>query len=183
MNSMWRMVSIGMIVILFGGCSGSSHRVVQPNSPSVTAAQVAPSVADIGLEMSRTVESTDRTEHFTAKGNPVTVSDGVGGWLTAILGSRFPTADGYGQLVFFWHNATFVGWDTMMESTQIIRLGTPGVAALLVEYPSYAPLDAACCPSQPPRTIVYRWNGARLAASGLPPGHHANEAPTIMTLP
>ena len=71
-----------------------------------------PSRTQIEAVMRRTVEVTDHSEHFATLGRlfAVTVGDGRGGTLTAVLGTRSPTADGYGQLVFFWHNGRFIPW-------------------------------------------------------------------------
>jgi len=49
-------------------------------------------------------------------GDPVTVPDGASGTLTAIIGRRSPSGDGTGQLVFFWHNSSFLGWHSDYET-------------------------------------------------------------------
>jgi hypothetical protein len=133
--------------------------------------------------LNQTVEIADRTTHFSAGDDPVTVSDGAGGWLTGIIGFRFPTADGKGQLVFFWHNTTFVGLDSHTESNLIMRLSATGPGTFAVRYAHYARIDPLCCPSLAPVTIEYRWDGHALTPSGLPPGHRAGETATITTLP
>jgi hypothetical protein len=139
-------------------------------SPSPTPApRVVPSIPRISLELNRTVEIADRTTHFSANNQPVTVSDGAGGWLTAVIGVRFPTADGKGQLAFFWHNTTFIGLDTHTESNQINGISAPRVSTFAVRYTHYAPTDPLCCPSLAPVTIDYHWNGHAMTPSGLPP--------------
>ena len=114
---------------------------------------------------------------------PVTVSDGAGGWLTGLIGVRFPTADGKGQLAFFWHNATFVGLDTHTESNDIISISASGAGAFAVRYAHYGPSDPLCCPSLAPVTIEYHWNGHAMTPNGLPPGHRAGEIAAVTTLP
>ncbi|MGO8871746.1 MAG: LppP/LprE family lipoprotein [Acidimicrobiales bacterium] len=98
----------------------------------------------------------------------MTVSDGAGGYLTAVSALRNPSADGHGALVFFWHNQTFLGWDTNKETWNVtVRRG--GTNAIEATYADYAPGDPACCPSLPPVTITYSWNGAGLAQNRAPP--------------
>jgi hypothetical protein len=101
----------------------------------------------------------------------VTIDDGQGGTLTAAVGQRYPTADAHGQLVFFWHGTRFLGLDSVRESDSITRLSGTRTGAFRVTYPHYASKDAECCPSLPPVTVLYRWNGQRLSASGTPPLH------------
>jgi hypothetical protein len=161
----------------------TSMPVASTTTSSPQISPVVPSIPQISLELNRTVEIADRTTHFSANDDPVTVSDGAGGWLTGIIGGRFPTADGHGQLVFFWHNTTFIGLDSHTESIQIMRLSGTGTGTLAVRYTHYASTDALCCPSLPPATIDYRWDGHAMTPSGLPPGHRAGETATITTLP
>ena len=99
----------------------------------------------------------------------VTVGDGSGGYLTAVEASRYPTADGHGALVFFWHNQTFLGWDTNQESWNVAVSAKSD--AIEATYPDYAPNDPACCPSLAPVTITYTWSGTGLTQSrAIPPG-------------
>ena len=108
--------------------------------------------------MTRTVEVSDPAQHFTA-----------GAPLTAVVGTRFPTADGYGQLVFVWHDRALLGWDSSTESIAITRLWSspPGVVAATC--PHYAPADPPCCPSLPAETVAYTGSGTALRAGGPPP--------------
>lgn len=124
------------------------------------------SKAEINRVMSHTVEVKDPTEHFTASGGePITVPDGRGGTLTAVVGTRFPTADGYGQLVFFWHNQTYLGTSAVSEASEIESLQPNGVASFTVTYANYAPTDPMVNPSLPPQSVHYTWNGQSLNAS------------------
>jgi hypothetical protein len=110
-------------------------------------------------------------EHLHVDGHAVVVPDGRGGFLTAIPVVRWPTADGLGQYVLFWHNRTYVGSSSLgtggdlgHEAVQvaIIRAGRDDV---VLKYSVYRPSDPACCPSLPPVRVRYSWNGARLVAS------------------
>jgi LppP/LprE lipoprotein len=145
---------------------GGTPMTIQPGTIAESGTPISPSVQEIGLEMSRTVEGSGAdgppSTHFTAFGEPLTVSDGEGGWLTAIIGVRFPTADAYGQLVFFWHNADFLGWDSKYESNVIRRTTPAGPGEIRVTYDQYSPDDALCCPSLPPLDITFRWDGTAL---------------------
>ena len=86
----------------------------------------------------------------------MTVSDGSGGYLTAVSALRTPSADGHGDLIFFWHNQTFLGWDTNEETWN--TMVHADADAIAVTYPDYAPGNPACCPSLPPVTIIYGWS-------------------------
>jgi hypothetical protein len=130
-----------------------------------------PSLPAIQRVMAQTVELANATEHFVNDGGPKTVPDGHGGTLTAAIGQRYPTADGHGQLIFFWHGTHFLGWDAPQESTSITHLAPAGAGAFRVSYLRYAPNDAECCPSLPPVTLDYHWTGQAFTASGTPPQH------------
>lgn len=110
-------------------------------------------------------------EYFAPVGQPVTINDGHGGTLTAAIGSRTPTADGHGMVVFFWHDATFVGWDSTTEATATDAIASAGAGQVRITYDNYATHDAACCPSLPRATATFRWDGhAVVALSTIPPG-------------
>ncbi len=137
-------------------------------TPASNAPQSPPTAAAITDVMSRTVEVGDPTVHFTPVA-PLAVDDGQGGVLTAVIGTRSPTADGYGQIVFFWHNQNFLGWDSSTESIAISRLTSPSPGVIAVTYVHYGPNDPLCCASLAPVTINYSWNGTALQSSGAPP--------------
>jgi LppP/LprE lipoprotein len=145
---------------------------------ALAATSRAPSRTQINAVMRRTVEVTDHSERFATLGRlvAVTVSDGHDGTLTAVLGTRSPTADGYGQLVFFWHNGHFIGWDSPRESIALVSLEPAGTRAVRVKYAHYSHNDPFCCPSLAPVAVTYRWNGSRLTASGPPPRSPALQA-------
>ncbi|WP_433455176.1 LppP/LprE family lipoprotein [Streptomyces sp. CA-142005] len=106
---------------------------------------------------------------FRAVQRPGHGSGRSGSYLTAVIGTRSPSADGRGQLVFLWHGTTFVGLDSSSESLaiQAITPGKPGT--IRVTYAHYGPDDALCCPSLAAVTIEYRWNGRGFTPSGMPP--------------
>lgn len=144
----------------------------KPALPTTTVTQPAvapPTSQQIAAQIANTHEVAYPNEGFSG-GSPVTVSDGTGGYLTAVPAGRTPSADGHGWLVFFWHNQTFLGWDTNKE-TWNVTVQSEGTNAIQATYPDYAPGDPACCPSLPPVTITYSWNGTGLAQNQtLPPG-------------
>ena len=136
----------------------------QPTSTTVAATTVAPPTAQqIAAQIAKTHETTDPSEGFIGS-SPVTVSDGSGGYLTAVSALRNPSADGHGALIFFWHNQTFLGWDTN-EETWNVMVRANSADAIEATYADYAPGNPACCPSLPPVTITYSWSGAGFAQS------------------
>lgn len=129
-----------------------------------------PGAAQINRVMSTTVEVTDRREHFKAFGRGLTIRDGRGtGALTAVVGVRYPTADAYGQVVFFWHNRRFVGWDSPWEKTAIMRVWSPAPGVFAIKYARYRARDPLCCPTRKPLVIRSAWSGAMFIANGVPP--------------
>jgi hypothetical protein len=148
-------------------------------APAATAATyVAPSHTAVVQLMVRAEEYTTGSagatgEHLHQDGPAVVVPDGKGGWITAIPAVRWPTADGYGQYILFWHNQTFVGTDAVGTSSlatgtdlgnEAVQLGIvrAGVNNVVVKFAVYRPSDAACCPSLPAVRIHYSWNGSHL---------------------
>lgn len=105
------------------------------------------------------------SEHFTSFGTQVVTSDGEGGFLTAVGATRFPTADGLGQLVFFFHNGEIVGLNSNTEVTAIQSIQADGVGKFTVIYANYNPTDAMVSPSLLPQTVTYTWNGTGFVAS------------------
>ncbi|ACX51899.1 copper amine oxidase domain protein [Ammonifex degensii KC4] len=121
----------------------------------------APTQQEIESIMARTVEQDDCRFHFVPEGDPLTVPDGQGGTLTAVIGQRYPTADGYGELVFFWHNKDFLGWDCDHEHNDIIDVSSPGPGRITVTYAHYAENDPLCAPSLPPVKVTFAWIPSR----------------------
>ncbi|MFB5189685.1 LppP/LprE family lipoprotein [Alicyclobacillus fastidiosus] len=121
--------------------------------------------------MSDTYETGDASEHFAPSGSQVIVADGRGGTIAAVVGTRYPTADGLGQLVFFFHDGRFVDLNATQEVTNVLSV-KPGVAgSIAVTYANYAPTDAMIDPTLPAETVTYTWSGSAMAASKtLQPG-------------
>jgi len=119
--------------------------------------------------MRRTQEVGHPGTHFTRRGPRATAPDGDGGSITAIVGGRYPTADGKGQLVFFFHGRTFLGWDTSRESIAIAPIRRGRGSRIRVPYVHYARKDALCCPTRGRLTVTYRWTRGRLVPNRRPP--------------
>lgn len=110
-------------------------------------------------------------EHLRISGKIVTVPDGYGGVLAAVPAGRSPTADGLGQYVLFWDNATFLGSDRLArlpylgaESVQIGIVST-GPDRVTLRFARYRPNDPMYAPSLPSVDVTYRWNATRLLSS------------------
>jgi LppP/LprE lipoprotein len=96
---------------------------------------------------------------------------GVGKTLYAVLGICEGSADGHCQKVFFFLDDRYLGTDTKSPSNEIKSEVAVGTGSIDVTYANYKTDDPLCCPSGQPVTIRYKWNGTRLSASGIPPGH------------
>jgi hypothetical protein len=83
---------------------------------------------------------------------------------TAAVGVRWPTADGYGQIVFFFEGRQFVGLASSDEATAVLKVVPAGANAFRVTYANYKSSDPLVDPSLPPVTITYR-----LTSSGVSP--------------
>lgn len=120
--------SMAVAAVLAVPAQAGTASTTNGNHPAAACVTGGPTVVQIGVQMSSTVEVQNHTVHFTPRINPLTISDGRGtGTLTAIVGVRWPTADGRGQLVFFWHGSHFLGWDSKIESqTAKVRSTAPG---------------------------------------------------------
>ncbi len=125
-----------------------------------------PSPNQIALVMWRTVLVQEGFEHFYPSGQLTTVSDGGSGAFTAEVGTVLPSTDGDGQLVFFWHDKRFVGWDSPLDNMDVLDVQPLHGGTFRVTYSNYAPNDPACCPSLIPLSVVYRWSGSRFVADG-----------------
>jgi len=81
---------------------------VRPTT-SATAALPAPSRTQIRRQLRKVVEVGYPSTHFSMIDGPLTVGDGAGHAITAVIGVRWPTADAKGQMLFFWHDRKFMG--------------------------------------------------------------------------
>ncbi len=118
-----------------------------------------PSSQEIAKVMSQVTENHNPSEHFVQAGQPVSITLANGDTYTAVLGTRSPSADAYGQIVFFFHNYQFVGLDSPWEKNQItnIQASASGLA-FQITYANYAPGDALGQPSLKPVTVTFSWN-------------------------
>ncbi len=101
----------------------------------------------------------------------VTTAAPDGSTVIALAGIKIGIADGYTQWVFFFDGTTYLGTDTAVPSPQLALAGSPGPGQISVQYTHYAADDPLCCPSLPPVTITYTWDGEKLTPNGTPPGH------------
>ncbi len=119
-------------------------------------------------------------EHLHLAGKVVTVPDGFGGTLTAVPAVRFPTADGYGQLVLFWHGRTLIGSDRLAglsnlgEESSQLKIVASGRGFITVRFWRYKPTDPMYAPSLRPLDVTYRWTGKGLRASAAVPMDSGN---------
>jgi hypothetical protein len=88
-----------------------------------------------------------------------------------LAGYRSPSADGAPMWVFFFNGETYLGTDTLMPSPGLNLAGSPAPGQINVTYSNYAASDPLCCPSLPPVTLTYTWNGSTVTPNGIPPGH------------
>jgi hypothetical protein len=131
----------------------------------------APSAAQINARLRHTIEIGTTGEYFRNLGNkPLTIKDGRGtGTLTAVVGTRWPTADALGQVVFFWHNTTFIGQSADYETTAVRSLRSPAAGTFNITYAHYKASDPTCCPTLKPVKVTYGWSGKILISNGVPP--------------
>lgn len=155
-----RLVALVLLVVGVAVAIRSTRRGPASRGPS------SKQITDV---MFRTVLVDLPGEHFYPSGQLTTTSDGSGGKLTAKVGTSLPSIDGDGQLVFFFHNNRFVGWDSKVENMSILQVQTYGPRHFQVTYANYASDDPACCPSLIPISVPYRWSGERFVAGAPPP--------------
>jgi hypothetical protein len=95
----------------------------------------------------------------------------AGGTLSVQKGICKDSATGRCQQLFIYLDERFLGTDTLKTSAGITEIAALGTGRFSATYANYAPNDPGCCPSLPPVTITYTWDGSRLTPSGTPPGH------------
>jgi hypothetical protein len=158
---------IGMFAIMSSLYVGTNTAFALHGSKPVA---VAPNNAQITGRLRHTIEIGIRGEYFRPMGRPLTIQDGRGtGTLTAVVGGRYPTADALGQLVFFWHNRTFIGLSAGSETPGVVSLKSPAPGTFVIRYAQYRTKDPACCPGLPPRAVTYGWSGRILISNSVPP--------------
>jgi hypothetical protein len=137
-------------------------------STSVPATSGGPTPEDVAATMRHTTLEDDPDQYFVPFDTPITISDGAGGTLTAIIGGHVNSADGGGQLVFFWHNDAFLGWDKDHEGFKVSVQAGDG-AAFRVSYVYLRDGEPACCPTGTV-DVVYAWDGLQIVPDrDLPP--------------
>jgi hypothetical protein len=152
-----------VIALCLVGLGIGGGPMAQHSPAAQEGAAASASNATIRLWMRRTVEvGSDPSVHFRHVGGKAVTSDGARGTLTAAIGVRHITADGKGQLVFFFRGGKFLGWDSKYEIASIKDVKNAGEGRFDVTYIRYAASDPLCCPSLSPKTVRYRWNGSRL---------------------
>jgi hypothetical protein len=121
--------------------------------------------------MGATTEKDDAGQHFVPFPFQIVTRDDEGGYLQAVGASRFPTADGLGQLVFFFHNGKVVGLNSNVEVTAIRSIQAAGTGKFVITYANYRPTDVMVNPTLPPQSVTYTWNGSAFTPSdALNPG-------------
>jgi hypothetical protein len=171
---------IGVIALAAAPCLGTAGALARP---VVEPERAAPSNAQIARRLQHTVEIGTRGEHFRRIGRPLTIQDGRGtGTLTAVVGGRYPTADGLGQVVFFWHNKTFIGLSADYETIAVVSLKSPAPGTFVIRYARYRRSDPTCCPTLRPRAVTYGWSGHMLISDGGPP-KGSSSPPTVKYKP
>ena len=98
----------------------------------------------------------------------------AGGGNTLHVQKGLCAADGRCQTLFIYLNDRFLGTDWAEPSLSILDVAPAGTGQFNVTYASYVEGDPACCPSQPPATITFRWDGTRLRPDGIAPGQCRN---------
>ncbi len=177
----WNLVFLGTSGFSDDGVPASTQAAliakIDPSVPSTSSSSTtiaagsstAATPVEISAAMSSTYETDDRSTTFVPVGQPAIVADGNGGYLTAAIGVRSPSADGKGMLVFFFDNGTFLGWDTVYESNAIDGVTGVGTGTIEASYSTYGPSDALCCPSGS-ATVAYVYSGAEMQPqTAVPP--------------
>ena len=91
--------------------------------------------------------------------------DGRGATATAVVGVRSPSADDYGQLVFFFYNNCFVGLNSAYEAVSVKGIVPLPNGGFRVTYANYKRSDPLYAPSLAPVTITYHVHGHSVTAS------------------
>jgi hypothetical protein len=156
---------------------------------AAAARSTAPTLAAIRAVLHNAHELGTPSEHLSLMGKPVTVSDGAGGTLTAVAAVRFPTADGYGQYVLFWHDATLVGSQNLTPLPRLgpeavqLRIVRSGPDRITIKFARYKKTDPLYAPSLPPGYVTYAWKKGRLVASGPVPTGTGNGLAMVLGNP
>lgn len=120
---------------------------------------------EIQREIRRTGFLGNPSMHFDySNAVPVTISDGAGGTLTAVaVGLQKKDPSEPALLTLFWHDQTFLGWDSSRTHPQKWTIQSEEPGSFTVSYYRFSkglPFF---------KTIRYKWDGKQLVADGDPP--------------
>jgi hypothetical protein len=137
-------------------CPAPGETYTATTSTSVPAISGGPTQEEIAHVMLRTRPANDPAQHYLPVDSGMSIGDGTGGILTTVVGRRTNTANGEGQLVFFWHDSTFLGWASDREAFTV-AVNPAGEAAWTLTY------------FRSPQTfthVSYRWVGGNIVTVG-----------------
>jgi eukaryotic-like serine/threonine-protein kinase len=134
-------------------------------SPTATASPAAP------FDVNAQLRAEMFTRGFMPEGPIYQAPAGArGGTLYAQKGTCMFETRTKCQQMFFMVDRKLVGTDSVSSAQSILEVQVSGVARVDVTYANYASRDPRCCPSRPPVTVTYFWDGSRLNVNGAPPG-------------
>jgi hypothetical protein len=83
--------------------------------------------------------------------------------LRVLIGTRTESADGYGQLAFFFVNGRYIGTDSSQPSATV-RVVAQGDTEVTLAYPLYRKGDSLSSPSGGQAQVHFQLNNGKLAA-------------------
>lgn len=134
------------LTLALTGSAGPQSRVVRGLPNAALVARVTHSYREAGTP----------GETFQAIGHPVLSRMSSHATAAAVVATRWPTADEYGQLVFFFEAGRFVGLNATAEAVQVRRVVARGDGRFAVTYSRYTPEDPLYDPTLAPVTILYQ---------------------------
>lgn len=140
----------------------------------VASVRGGPPLTKVRRVMDHVREVKNPSETFKPTGLPVALKLKSGQVLSAVIGTRSPTADGYGQLVFFFLGEKFVGLSDTVEATAIRSLVADARQGFRIGYASYAAGAPTYAPRPKPLWITYHWKAGRIVPSRPIPKGVAN---------
>jgi hypothetical protein len=145
--------------------------------PAGAAQAAGPSHAKAKRYAHRTyINQLGHRRHFVLQGGRHAVTAADGSRITAWNILLADSGDGSGEAVILFHARRFLGWASVYTSIHV-AVHARG-RAIDVVYGVYSGTDPFCCPHAT-RTIAYRWNGSRIAASRTPPREYGRRGPTL----
>jgi serine/threonine-protein kinase len=151
--------------------AGTPSATRTPPPATATATATRPPATAPGANVVALLEATMNSRGYVPDGNVVRVrATEAGGVLAVQKGICKDSATGRCQLLFIYLDERFLGTDTLNASAGISDIRAAGTGRFSASYANYAPNDPGCCPSRPPVTITYTWDGTKLTPDGTPPG-------------